>query len=132
MFGDGRRHDDREEEAFRPHVGHDIVSAALRKIDLFTHIFPPGYFDRFMRVAATFKDIGKRSRGIPMLWDLDVRFRVMDSFGEEYQQVLSLPTPPIEVFASGTDAIALARAANDSMAELVRRHPDRFPGFVAS
>jgi predicted TIM-barrel fold metal-dependent hydrolase len=103
----------------------------LRKIDLFNHIFPPGYFERFMQVAPSFKDIGKRMRGIPMLWDLDVRFRVMDAF-DGYEQVLSLPTPPIEVFASGIGAIDLARAANDAMAELVRRHPGRFPGFVAS
>src|SRR5262249_25230499 len=44
----------------------------------------------------------------------------------------SLPTPPIEVFSSGADSIDLARAANDGMAELVRRYPDRFPAFVAS
>ena len=103
----------------------------MRKIDLFNHIFPPGYFDRFMRVAPTFKDIGKRMRGIPMLADLDTRFRVMDGF-EDYEQVLSLPTPPIEVFARGQDAVDLARAANDGMAELVGRHPERFPAFVAS
>ncbi len=103
----------------------------MRKIDLFNHIFPPGYFERFMQVAPGFKDIGKRMRGIPMLSDLDVRFRVMDGF-DEYEQVLSLPTPPIEVFASGNDAVDLARAANDGMAELVEGHRDRFPGFVAS
>jgi predicted TIM-barrel fold metal-dependent hydrolase len=103
----------------------------LRKIDLFNHVFPPGYFERFMKVAPSFKDIGKRMRGIPMLWDLDVRFRVMDAFAG-YEQVLSLPTPPIEVFARGNDAVDLARAANDGMAELVRRHPGRFPAFVAS
>ena len=84
-----------------------------------------------MKVAPSFKDIGKRMRGIPMLWDLDVRFRVMDAF-DDYEQVLSLPTPPIEVFARGNDAIDLARAANDGMAELVRRHPGRFPAFVAA
>ena len=103
----------------------------MRKIDLFTHIFPPGYYERFMKVAPTFKDIGKRMRGIPMLSDLDTRFRVMDAF-EGYVQVLSLPTPPIEVFARGTDAVDLAKAGNDGMAELVQRHPERFPGFVAS
>ncbi len=84
-----------------------------------------------MKVAPNYKDIGKRMRNIPMLVDLDVRFRVMDRF-DDYEQVLSLPTPPIEVFASPADAIDLAQAANDGMAELVRKHPDRFPGFVAS
>jgi aminocarboxymuconate-semialdehyde decarboxylase len=103
----------------------------MRKIDVFNHIYPPRYYDWLMRVAPDYKDIGKRMRGIPMLVDLDVRFRVMDGF-EGYQQILSLPTPPIEVFANPTDAVDLARAANDGMAELVERFPDRFPGFVAS
>jgi uncharacterized protein len=104
----------------------------MRKIDLFNHICPAGYFDRFMKIAPTLKDIGKRTRNIPMLTDLDIRFRVMDRF-EEYQQVLSLPTPPIELFASRpTDARDLAQAANDGMADLVQRYPDRFPGFVAA
>jgi predicted TIM-barrel fold metal-dependent hydrolase len=70
-------------------------------------------------------------RGVPMLFDLDVRFRVMDTF-EDYQQVVSLPTPPIDEFAGPQDAIALARAGNDGMAEVVARHADRFVGFVAS
>ena len=103
----------------------------MRKIDVFNHISPPGYHERLTRVSPDYKDIGKRMRGVPMLADLDLRFRVMDRF-EGYQQILALPTPPIEVFAGPADAIDLARAANDGMAELVRRHPDRFPGFVAA
>ncbi len=103
----------------------------MRKIDTFNHIYPADYFAKFMQVAPAYKDIGKRMRNIPMLIDLDVRFRVMDAF-DDYQQVLSLPTPPIEAFASFADAIDLARAANDGMAELVQRYPDRFPAFVAS
>src|SRR5206468_9211121 len=101
----------------------------MRKIDVFNHIYPAPFYERFMKVAPTYKDIGKRMRNIPMLVDLDVRFRVMDRFGDDYQQVLSLPTPPIEVFArDGSVALDLARAANDGMAELVQRHPARFPG----
>ena len=103
----------------------------MRKIDVFNHIYPPDYYARVMKVAPDYKDIGKRMRGIPMLADLDVRFRVMDAF-EEYQQVLSLPTPSIELFAPPGDAQDLARAANDGMADLVDRYPHRFPGFVAS
>ena len=66
-----------------------------------------------------------------MLVDLDERFRVMDRF-EGYEQVLSLPTPPLEVMGSPAQAVDMARAANDGMAELVARHPRRFPAFVAS
>ena len=103
----------------------------MRKIDIFTHITPAPYNDGVMKVAPTYKDIGKRMRGVPMLTDLDVRFRVMDRF-DDYVQVLSLPTPPIEVFAKRSDAVDLARAANDGMAELVQRYPDRFAGFAAA
>ena len=103
----------------------------MRKIDLFTHVMPAPYHARLMQVAPNFADVGKRMRNVPMLVDLDIRFRVMDRF-DDYQQVLSLPTPPIEVMASGADAVDLARAANDGMAELVMRHPARFAGFVAS
>jgi aminocarboxymuconate-semialdehyde decarboxylase len=103
----------------------------MRKIDVFTHIFPERYVAKMQQVAPGWKDIGKRVRGIPMLTDLDVRFRVMDMH-EGYQQILSIATPPIEVYAGGADAIDLARRANDGMAELVGRHPERFPAFVAS
>ena len=103
----------------------------MRKIDIFTHISPAPYYERVMSIAPTYKDIGKRMRGVPMLADLDIRFRVMDQF-DDYVQVFSLPTPPIEVFATPSDAVDLARAANDGMADLVRRYPDRFAGFVAA
>ncbi len=71
----------------------------MRKIDVFTHISPPGYSEGVERIAGGLKDIGKRTRGVPMLHDLDVRFQVMEKF-PEYQQVLSLPTPPIELYAT--------------------------------
>ena len=103
----------------------------MRKLDVFNHIYPKPYFELMMRVAPAVKDIGKRMRNIPMLVDLDERFRVMDRF-EEYQQILSIATAPIEVFSSGNDSVDLARAANDGMAELVSKYPERFPGFVAS
>jgi aminocarboxymuconate-semialdehyde decarboxylase len=82
-------------------------------------------------IAPGLKDAGKRVRGVPMLVDLDVRFRVMDAF-DGYQQILSIATPPIEAFANPIDAVDLAVRANDGMAELVQRYPERFPGFIAS
>ena len=103
----------------------------MRKVDVFTHIYPRAFYDRLIAVAGDFKDVGKRSRGVPMLYDLDERFRVMDRFAD-YQQVLSLPTPPLEVMGTAAQAADLARLANDGMAELVTKHPDRFAGFVAS
>jgi predicted TIM-barrel fold metal-dependent hydrolase len=103
----------------------------MRKIDVFTHIFPEAYVGRMREVAPDYKDSGKRVRGVPMLVDLDVRFRVMDAF-DGYQQILSIATPPIEAYAAPDDAVDLARRANDGMADLVERYPERFPGFIAS
>jgi uncharacterized protein len=101
------------------------------KIDIFNHILPPRFFAEFLKVAPGLKDMGKRSRNIPTMVDLDARFRMMDEFGE-YSQVLSLASPPIESFAGPEMSPSLASMANDGMAELVARYPDRFPGFVAA
>src|SRR5262245_12314228 len=103
----------------------------MRKIDVFTHILPEPYVAGMQRVAPGLKDAGKRVRGVPMLVDLDVRFKVMDAF-EGYQQILSVATPPIEAFADPAEAVDLARRANDGMAELTVKHPDRFPAFIAA
>jgi predicted TIM-barrel fold metal-dependent hydrolase len=65
------------------------------------------------------------------LFDLDLRFRVMDGLGSDYRQVLTLATPPLEQVASGTALRDLAALANDELAELCNRHPDRFLGFAA-
>jgi aminocarboxymuconate-semialdehyde decarboxylase len=101
------------------------------KIDIFNHILPPRFFAEFLQLAPGLKDMGKRSRNLPMMVDLDQRFRVMDEFGE-YCQVISLASPPIESFAGPERSPDLARMANDGMAELVDRYPARFPGFVAA
>ncbi len=101
------------------------------KIDVFNHILPQNYYDKMMEVAPDHADIGKRVRAIPILTDLDVRFRCMDLFGE-YQQVLSLASPPLEVIGDPRVSPELAKEANDGMAALVDKHPERFPAFVAS
>ncbi|MCH8886104.1 MAG: amidohydrolase [SAR324 cluster bacterium] len=103
----------------------------MLKIDLFNHIFPKKYFARMMELAPDFKDMGKRVRNIPVLVDLDLRFKQMDEFGD-YKQVICIPNPPLEVLAGPDVSPDLARAANDGMAEYCQKHPDRFCGFVAS
>ena len=102
------------------------------KIDVFNHIFPKPFFDRLQEVVVNRGNI-KRWLHIPFLHDLDVRFRKLEEFGPDYRQMLSLSAPPIEsINPDRRITLDLATLANDSMAELVRRHPDRFPGFVAS
>jgi predicted TIM-barrel fold metal-dependent hydrolase len=100
------------------------------KIDMFNHILPKQFFERMMEINPTLADIGKRFRSIPVLVDLDARFKVMDEFGE-YAQVISLPNPP-ELLGGPEHCAEVCTIANDCMAELVIKHPDRFLGFVAS
>jgi len=101
------------------------------KIDIFNHIFPKSFFDKMVSIAPNAKDINKRVRNIPCIVDLKERFRIMDSF-KDYVQIICLPNPPIEVFGPPPISTDLAKLANDGMAELVRKYPDRFPGFIAS
>jgi predicted TIM-barrel fold metal-dependent hydrolase len=102
------------------------------KIDVFNHIFPKPFFERLQQVIVN-KGAVKRWLNIPFLHDLDVRFRMLDEFGSDYRQVLSLSAPPIESINPDRQiTIDLARLANDSMADVVRGHPHCFPGFIAS
>lgn len=102
------------------------------KIDVFNHIFPKPFFERLQEVTVN-KGAIKRWLNIPFLHDLDVRFRMIDEFGADYRQILSLSAPPIESINPDRQiTVDLARLANDSMAEVVRAHPHRFPGFIAS
>jgi aminocarboxymuconate-semialdehyde decarboxylase len=104
----------------------------MQQIDAFPHILPQPLFDRLIaaaenRAAQSWLEGSRRQVG---LYDLDARFRVMDRL-PEYSQVLTLATPPIEQVASGQAARDLASLANDTLAELCSRYPDRFLGFAA-
>jgi len=105
--------------------------AAYPLIDIYCHIFPERFFQEMIRVAPNLTNIGQRLRNVKKLFDLDLRFGEMDQYGD-YRQVISLPNPPIEDLAGGETGLALARIGNDAMAELARKHPDRFAGFVAA
>ncbi|MBM3487504.1 MAG: amidohydrolase [Alphaproteobacteria bacterium] len=100
-------------------------------IDIYTHIFPKAFYQKMTEVAPKLENIGKRMQAVTELHDLDARFRTMDRFGD-YRQIISLPNPPIEEVAPPGLGPTLARLANDAMAEMCRRNPDRFPSFVAA
>lgn len=69
------------------------------------------------------------ARLIDQLCDLgERRIADMDAAGIDVQ-VLSLTAPGVEQL-DVADAVALARDANDQLADAVRRHPDRFAGFA--
>ncbi len=103
----------------------------MRYIDAFNHFFPKRFFAGVLETPAAQKDLGKRIRGIPALFDLDERFRVVDSF-ENYSQILSLAMPAIDRLWEPDRAPEWTRIGNDELAELVAKYPDRFPGYAAS
>jgi uncharacterized protein len=109
----------------------------VTKIDAFAHILPPSYAERLERITSG-EDVSKRILGYrpwiredPALIDLDARWRSMDPFGD-YRQVLTLAVPPLEELGGPAVATELSVAANDELAGLVARHPDRFAGFTAA
>ena len=101
------------------------------KIDIYPHILPKRFAERIFSLPATGLNMQKRFREVPVLTDLDLRFLIMDRYGD-YVQVLTLCSPPVEVLGTPQETPDLARIANDGMAELVEKYPDRFPGFAAS
>jgi len=101
------------------------------KIDVFNHIVTPRYREARLRIAPPHMRLQDQERVMPALFDLDARFRAMDTAGEGYVQILTTANPPVEACASPADALELSRIANDEMAELVARYPARFFGAAA-
>lgn len=104
----------------------------MKKIDVFNHIWPEPFYKALVALTGEMTDITMRSERVPMMTNLDRRFEVMDMFGEDYMQILSLASPPFEIVATPDQARDLARAGSDSMAELCQRYPERFPGFIGT
>ena len=64
------------------------------RLDAYTHFIPKPFVDKMSEVAGQHTDIGKRMRGVPAIYDLDVRKKVVDSF-PDYAQILTYPMPPL-------------------------------------
>ena len=94
----------------------------MRYIDAFNHFSPKRYFDALLESPAGQKDIGKRVRGIPALYDLDLRLKVVDQF-PDYTQILSLGLPMLDRLWGPDKTPEMAKLANDGLAEVVAKHP---------
>ena len=102
---------------------------SVQHIDSFCHFFPQGIFAKLSETTGGTRDIGKRIQGVRTIYDLAARFRTMDGF-ENYSQVLSLGLPAIDAMVGPDKSPEFARVANDGLAELVAKYPDRFCGYV--
>ena len=111
-------------------------------IDAFCHIIPPKYEEtRWARAGSKefaagspahlqFVRTGKKAPNYEGLTSLDARFRMMDEF-DGYRQIVSLAGPPPEHIAPNA-AVELATVANDELADLLAKYPNRFAGAVAA
>jgi len=100
------------------------------KIDVFPHIIPHKFKEAlYQKLPGGF--FGSNwIEAMPTLTNLDARFRIMDQY-DELVQVLTLGNPPLEKVVGPKDAVELSKIANDEMAELVAKYPDRFVAAVA-
>ena len=97
------------------------------KIDAYSHIIPPKYKEALRKVVP--EEVKNKIDPHSTLYNVEHRFEVMDKY-EPLRQVLTLGWPPIEVVAKAAKAAELAKIANDEMAELVHKHPDRFVAAI--
>jgi predicted TIM-barrel fold metal-dependent hydrolase len=99
-------------------------------IDIGAHILPRKYLDTLQGFKSDQFNLKDVIETLPSMYDMDCRFRIMDRF-PGLMQVLTLSSPAVEEFAGPDKALDFARMANDQMAELVLKHPDRFVAAVA-
>jgi uncharacterized protein len=110
-----------------------MVSSPPVRIDVFCHFFPARFLaERNRRAGSGFaSQYAKYYKANPGLSDLDIRFRTLDQF-PDVRQLLTIAGPNIESITEPRDTVELARIANDGLAELVARYPDRFIGAAAT
>ena len=101
-----------------------------RVIDLWTHFMPPRFMERFAALSPE-RGLVRRIGSIPAVHDLDARRRLIGQW-PGYGQVIAPAGPGPERLGRPEDRPGLARLVNEELAELVRRHPDEFPAFLAT
>jgi aminocarboxymuconate-semialdehyde decarboxylase len=112
------------------------------KLDLHTHFYTEEYFRTIRDLPSEFS-FDKSSTGqtiityrgarffgvTPAMTDVDQRLEDMDRVGIDVE-VVSLSTPNV-FFTDAEHQPRVATMVNDSYAELISRHPQRFKGFAS-
>lgn len=110
------------------------------RIDIQCHAFPEAViqrlerrtdFPRVVRADGMIKLLCSPHTAFPMppgMNDLAMKLETMDKNGVDVQ-VLSLNVPGPELIR-GPEADEIARIAHDGLAEIIRKHPDRFWGIA--
>jgi aminocarboxymuconate-semialdehyde decarboxylase len=98
------------------------------KLDIFNHVAPEAFLQMVERERPEWAGPLRRLR---LLWDIEGRLQLLEQW-PDLQQVLTLTVPSIEYLAPAEKQVELACTANDGMAEICRRWPEKFPYFIAS
>ena len=113
-------------------------------IDFQAHVFPKTYIDEMERLdGAVILEEPDPHSGMRYFYDKQLRCRIntatfqgqdierrlehMDSLGIDIH-VLTIPAPGADRY-EGEDAITMARVANDAIAAICKKYPERFIGF---
>ena len=98
------------------------------KIDIFAHILPQAYVAAFSKINPKVTEArGARNRATV---DIEMRLRLMNRY-PDVLQVLTISNLSLETLTTPEQGIELARIANDGIAELVMKYPDKFIAGVA-
>jgi len=99
-----------------------------RKIDIFCHICPEKYLAAFAKKNKVILDqVEARSKATT---DIEYRLKVMDRF-PDVLQLLTISNPPLDRYLKPDESAELAKIANDELAEILVKYPDKFVGAVA-
>jgi predicted TIM-barrel fold metal-dependent hydrolase len=99
-------------------------------IDIYNHFIPQPIWQRLGDLIPGHIAL-QAFKQLPTLYDIEARLRLLDEF-DDMRQVLSLANPAIEMMGPPEKTPEIARMANDGLAALCQKYPDRFPAFIAS
>lgn len=100
------------------------------KLDIFNHVLPVQYLAAMKQHTGNQFTLRSFDENRP-LWDIEARLNLMADW-PDLEQVLTLSLPSPEQVSGPELSPGLARIANDGMAEIRDKWPNRFPAFVAS
>lgn len=94
------------------------------RVDAFAHALPEALRSAvFQRLGSVRERLASWVKLRP-LFDIGARLRLMDEHDIDLQ-IVTTPSPPLDVLFGGAELKRFARIANDAMAELTERHADR-------
>ena len=123
----------------RPHKRNALDDATVLGIERFFAALPKGikavvmhgrgeHFSAGLDLSElTERDVAQgvehsRMMGVPSIYDVKVRLKVVDKF-KDYAQILSYPMPPFEMMTKdGRQAEEYAKIVNDGFVELCQQH----------